>query len=85
MTSSVERTDLDFKISVALLSEHASSSNWQLLLGYNGWDHNISVCPTISHEMRHEILVFQTEIEVSKQQKKKKNSGKAKKTKLSSR
>ena len=34
-------------------TKHATSSNWQLPLGYNGRDHNISVCPAVSKEMRH--------------------------------
>ena len=30
-----------------------SGGNWQLPLGYNGRNHNISVCPAASKEMRH--------------------------------
>ena len=44
---------LDLLSGKPVLSEHASSSNWQLPLGYNGRDHNVSGCSAVSKEMRH--------------------------------
>ena len=61
--------DFDLLSDKPVLSEHASGSNWQLLLGYNGRNHNISVIS--SRLPKDEALEKEDRIDEMKKRKKK--------------